>query len=124
MSSDESPQKSVTASQIEMVLVLRTHDHEILSRDSVEEYARVFGTPGLKAVEMPPQYMYSAGNSMGLGAHCVAEQLCHHLGVKYAFKNGIGSSLRECCDRLLEHLHDLLASEDGTVPGAVFKCDA
>ena len=101
---DLSSREASTSTQIRLVKNLKTFDHKILSPSVVQEYAAAFCV-SLSCHAHDKKYCNDPeGDTMGLGAHVVAERLCRHLGVAYVWKHGIGSALYECCTKLEAHL--------------------
>ena len=90
--------------QILLVRELQEYDHSILSPSMVEKYAAAFNTTISCYAQNAKELYDPKGDKMGLGAHTLAADLCDHLRVKYEWKHGVGSALRECCSQLLAHL--------------------
>ena len=91
-----------TQARIQLIQELQSYDHVIMTPESVAEYATVFDCP-LECEDHDPKYCYDESQTMGLGSHILAAKLCKHFKVNYVSKHGIGSQLRECCEKLLAH---------------------
>lgn len=104
------------ARQAKLIRELYELDHAFLSKEGVEHYTKPFGFAGstYTAKANPRDFkgltLYDKkGNQIdeleGQDAAIVASEIAKHLGLEYVPMHGRGSSLRECCARIIEHLN-------------------
>lgn len=107
--------------KIEAIKELTKFDHQFLSPKGAEEITKPFGIKprldvmvdtrskfkGLTLYGKNPKTgkEYKEGDtSEGISSHSLANQIADHLKIKYIRMYGIGSQLRETCDKILKFL--------------------
>lgn len=92
-------------------------DHAFISKEGVEHYTKPFGFTGSTylAKSNPQDFkglslFDKEGNPIeemeGQDASVVAKEIAQHIKVKFTPMYGRGSTLRECCARILESLNE------------------
>ena len=100
--------------KLEAIQALAEYDHCLITPEGVKKFGEPFGycpakmpkhTVDSKALKGLTVEGKADGEQVeGMDASRLAESLCRKEGVAYTPKYGRGSQLRECCDRLIEHL--------------------
>ena len=97
--------------QLKAINNLAEYDHCFIGPDGVRELTAPFGFVGSTYLAQDTRNEMK-GLTLGDGsktaegqdAERVAMQICQRMNVQYARKYGRGSQLRECCNRMKEHL--------------------
>lgn len=111
------------AKQSKVIRELYELDHAFLSKEGVEHYTKPFGFIGSTylAKANPQDFkglsLYDKeGNPIeemeGQDASVIAREIAQHLKVDFREMYGRGSTLRECCARILEALNTKTTSPE------------
>src|SRR3990167_7262216 len=111
------------AHNVRLIRELAEYDHAFLKEEAVKHFTEPFGFTGVtymakanpqdfKGLSLFDDKGNPISEARGQAAHKVAMQICQHLGVPFMEMHGVGSQLRVCVARLLEHL----TSKEKTTP--------
>lgn len=102
--------------QAKVIRELYELDHAFISKEGVEHFTKPFGFVGrtylakanpqdFKGLSLHDKEGNPIEEMEGQDTAEVAKEIAQHIGVNYTSMYGRGSTLRECCARILESLN-------------------